>query len=241
MMSEQDGPHSAAVSDQTGITRGLSRRGVLRTAARGLALAVGGLTLPAWLEEAAARPGANGGELGGRRGNDRKGRHKKRTHGDKKDRRRPGNGAPQDHGPFRSTGLTVTNKTNQPLQCTFFFRTKTGLDDYGLPIANGTQTINPNQSSRYDTDHYRVGALVPHVLGSSDLSADVRNVSFFFPRGGVTQGSNLDPHGGNFGGTLITEQNFAEGEEHQEQNVVLKRLADDSKGAKRIEWELTIY
>ncbi len=241
VMSQQDALNDAVASAQAAITPGLSRRGVFRTAARGVALAAGGLALPGWLEEAAARDGAHGGELGGRRGKDHKGRHKKRSHGDKKDKGRPGSGAPQDHGPFRSTGLTVTNKTNQPLQCTFFFRTKTGLDDYGLPIANGTQTINPNQSSRYDTDHYRVGVLVPKVLGPSDLYADVRNVSFFFPRGGVTQGSNLDPHGGNFGGALIPEQNFAENEEHQEQNVVLKRLTDDSKGAKRIEWELTIY
>lgn len=226
-------------AEQEVVTAG-SRRHLLR-AAGGLALAAGGLFLPGRLEETAAREGAHGGALGGRRGRNRRGRHKRRTHGDKKHKnQRPGSGL-QDHGPFRSSGLTVTNTSNQPLACTFFFRTKTGLDDYGLPVANGTQTIAPGKSFRYDTDHYRVGVQITKVLGPNDLYADVRNVSFFYPRGGVTQGSNLDPHGGNFGSALITEQNFAQGEEHQEQNVVLKRLDDDSKGAQRIEWELIVY
>ena len=217
-----------------------SRRHLVRTAG-GLVLAAAGLFLPDWLEETDAREGANGGALGGRRGHNRRGRHQRRTHGDRKNRNQRSGSALQDHGPFRSSALTVTNKSNQPLQCTFFFRTKTGLDDYGLPIADGTRSINTGQSSRYDSDHYRVGVQITKVLGPNDLFADVRNVSFFFPRGGVTQGSTLDPHSGNVGSALIPEQNFGQGEEHQEQNVVLKRLADDSQGAKRIEWELTVY
>lgn len=239
-MSTHSGHHDETANSQPEIVSRLSRRGLLHAAASKAALAFGGLVLPATLQDSAEARGALGGDKGGRRGNDHKGRHKKRSHGDKKENNK--NDAPRGGDPlFRSTALTVTNKTSQAVQCTFFFRTKTGLDDYGLPIANGTQTINPNQSARYDSDHYRVGALVTKVLGPNDLYADVRNVSFFFPRGGVTQGSNLDPHGGAFGAALISEQNFVQGEEHQEQNVVLKRLGDDSKGAKRIEWELTIY
>jgi hypothetical protein len=69
---------------QTGEPTNTSRRQLLRAASGGVALAASGLFLPQWLEEAAARPGANGGELGGRRGKDRKGRDKHRNHGDRK-------------------------------------------------------------------------------------------------------------------------------------------------------------
>lgn len=63
-----------------------NRRGLLAAAAGSFALAASGLFLPQWLEEAAARPGAAGGELGGRRGKDQKGRDKKRDRGKKRDK-----------------------------------------------------------------------------------------------------------------------------------------------------------
>lgn len=213
-----------------------SRRLLLRGAVGGFALVASGLFLPS-SEDAAEARGALGGDKGGRRGNDNKGRHKKRSHGDKKNK----GDAPRGGGPlFRSTALKVVNNSANPLQAEFFFRTKTGLDDYGSPIANGTQTINPANSFRYDSDHYRVGVLIKRVLGPEDIYADVRNVSFFYPRGGVSKGRDLNPAGGTFGENLIAEANFFEGEEQQGENVVLQRLVDDSAGAKRIEWQLVI-
>lgn len=217
-----------------------SRRRLL-TGTGGLALAASGLFLPDWLAETEAREGALGGDKGGRRGNDRKGRDQKRDHRNNRKKNKNKSDAPRGAGPlFRSTALTVVNKGSQPLQCTFFYRTKTGLDDYGAPIANGTRTVNPGASYRYDPDRYRVGVLLAQVLGPDDIYADVRNVSFFYPRGGVTTGKSLDPAGGNVGASLIEEANFFEGEEKQGQNVVLQRLTDDSQGAKRIEWQVII-
>lgn len=61
-----------------------SRRNVV-AAAGSLALAASGLFLPGWLVEAEAREGALGGDKGGRRGKNHRGRHKRRTHGHKKD------------------------------------------------------------------------------------------------------------------------------------------------------------
>jgi hypothetical protein len=247
-MSGRDGRNDEAASGQAETTSGLSRRGLLITAASGFALAAGGLFIPAWWEEAAARPGANGGELGGRRGKDHRGRHMKRSHGDKKDKGKNRNDAPRGGDPlFRSTALTVVNQGAYPLSCTFFYRVKTGLDDYGLPIANGTQTVrgwdgHSDGRYRYDPDRYRVGVLIKQVaIVNSDIYADVRNVSFWYPRGGVTKGANLDPAGGNFGTDLIPEQDFIESSTpSQEFNVILQRMKDDSQGARRIEWELII-
>lgn len=63
-----------------------SRRRLLSGAAGGLVLATSGLFLPEWLAETEAREGALGGAKGGRRGKDHKGRHKKRSHGGKKEK-----------------------------------------------------------------------------------------------------------------------------------------------------------
>jgi hypothetical protein len=216
----------------------LNRRRLLTGTVGGLVLTAGGLLLPDWLLEVEAREGALGGSKGGRRGKDHKGRNKKRKHGDKKEKKK--DDAPRGAGLFRATSLTVVNKGVNPLDCSFFYRIKTGLDDYAGPTANGTRTIQPNESYRYNPDRYRVGVLIKQVLGPADIYADVRNVSFFFPRGGVTQGASLDPAASKFGDAFIAEQNFSEGEAQQNQNVVLQRVKDDSKGGSRIEWELIV-
>lgn len=218
----------------------VTRRLLLRAGAGGLMLTASGVLLPDWRQEAEAREGALGGDKGGRRGKDRRGRNNKRHHGDKK--KNGNNDAPRGGGPlFRSSALTVVNQGIHTLNCTFFYRTKTGLDDYGLPIANGTRTISEDQRYRYDSDHYRVGVLIKQApIVNTDLYADVRNLSFWFPRGSVTKGSNLDPAAGNFGTDFFQEQEFDTGEKRQEFNVILQRMKDDSQGARRIEWELII-
>ena len=80
------------------------------------------------------------------------------------------------------------------------------------------------------------GVLVKQIGGGADVYADVRNVSFWFPRGGVTMGVNLDPARGDFGHAFIREQDFSAGEVQTKLNIALQRL-DDSE---RIEWKLTI-
>ncbi len=229
--------------------QGLGRRELLRAAAGGFALAASGLFLPEGLEETAAREGALDGELGGRRGKDRRGldARQRRNRGDKKDRKvkkgkkdegqRPDGPPPQGHGPFRATALKVINLTGQPLDCTFFYRVKTGLDDYGLPVANGTHTIAAGDSFRSDPDRYRVGVLFrqPNVAG--DYYADVRNVSFWYPRGGVTWGLDLNPSSGKIGGAFINEQDFAQGQVWEQGGIALERSGDSED---RIEWNLFV-
>ncbi len=82
-----------------------SRRHLMRTAS-GLALAASGLLLPGWLEEAEARPGALDGAKGGRRGQDHRGRHKRkdRDHGDRKE---PHKGKPPGRDIFEPRGVAV--------------------------------------------------------------------------------------------------------------------------------------
>jgi hypothetical protein len=227
-----------SVREQDIDEQSLNRRRLVTSTVAGLVLTAGGLLIPERVQEAEARNGALGGSKGGRRGKDHKGRHKKRNHGDKKDKNK--NDAPRGGGPFRSTALTVVNKGVNPLDCSFFYRIKTGLDDYAGPTANGTKIVQPNESYRYNPDRYRVGVLIKQVLGPADIYADVRNVSFFFPRGGVTQGTSLDPAANKFGDAFIAEQNFGAGDAQQNQNVVLQRVKDDSRGETRIEWELII-
>ena len=77
-------------------TEGASRRQILRSASAGFALAASGLFLPKCLTDVEAREGSAAGQLGGRHGSNKRGRHRRRTHGDKKDNtnnKPPGAGA----------------------------------------------------------------------------------------------------------------------------------------------------
>ncbi len=74
------------------------------------------------------------------------------------------------------------------------------------------------------------------VAPGLDRYADVRNVSFWFPRGGVFTGANLDPRNGVFGEAFIAEQNFEQGEQRKRVTFILKRRVNSED---RIEWELT--
>lgn len=82
-----------------------NRRTLLRGAVAGFVLTAGGLYLPATDDEVAARDGAYGGQLGGRRGPDRRGR-------DKRQRRRKNKqdgDAPRDGDRWRDVALFVHN------------------------------------------------------------------------------------------------------------------------------------
>ena len=157
----------------------------------------------------------------------------------KKDKGRRRNDAPKGHGPFRATALTLVNKISQPLNCTFYYRVKTDLDDYALPTAGVDRIVGPNESFRYDPDRYRVGVLIKHFITSHDVYADVRNKSYWLPTGGVTSGPDLDPPAGKTGSVLIREQAFDFNESHFANlpRLSLKRKRDSDT---HIEWELTV-
>ena len=202
-----------------------SRRGLLG-AAGGFAVAASGLLLPDWLvEETAAREGAYGGQLGGRRGKDHRGgdKAKRRGHGGKKNKNSRGNRP--GSGGFRNMALTVRNAgldLNHPgayflerFTATFYYQTKTGIDTYGHPIkAQGPFEFDAyeeqKRSFRFAPDHFRCGALIQHhaFLGG-DLYVDVRNHEILSPRGRVLQGKDLDPPANKLGSEIIAEQGFA--------------------------------
>ncbi len=239
---------NADLTERAPARHGLGRRSVLGGAVAGFVLSAGGLLVPSAADEAAAREGALGGALGGRHGKDHKGRHRRRSHGDKKGKGK-GKGRheapPQSHGLFRASALTVVNIDAQPffppitLNCTFYFRTKTGLDDYGPPVARVERTLAPGESFRYAPDSFRVGVLIKHFITSHDVYADVRNKSFWLPTGGVTSGPDLDPPAGKTGSVLIREQAFDFDESHFANlpKLSLKRKRDSDT---HIEWELTV-
>jgi hypothetical protein len=204
----------------------ISRRDILLAAAGGVALAANGLLLP-------------GSEPASAEANDAAGVSIERSRRKRRRRRRRGE-APGSNF-FKASALTFENKTrDQVLNCTFCYSVKTGLDDYSLPFYNFTRGIQPGEVFRYDPtnpERYRLGVFVKGVDPGLDLYADVRNVSFWWPRGGIFTGANLDPATGNFGAPFIAEQNFDPGEERKRVKIVLKRR-DNSDGC--IEWLVTI-
>ena len=230
---------------ETSTATGATRRRLLRAATGGFALAASGLFLPEGPEEADAREGALGGAKGGRHGKDLQGRSRHRSHDDKNHKGQHGHdGLPTNHGPFRACALTVVNSDQPPwppltLNCTFYYRIKTGLDDYGPPIASVERTLAPGESFRYAPDRYRVGVLIKHVILSEDVYADVRNISFWLPTGSLSSGPNLDPPAGKTGSIRIREQGFDFGEQIvvTVPRLILGRKRDSDT---HIEWELAV-
>ena len=125
-----------------------TRRDWIRSAGGGLLLAAGGLFLPEWLEEAAARRRAPSGQLGGRHGPNARGRdkRKRRDHGDK-DRDRGNDDRPRGAAPKGSRGglfpkaiyLYVYNDRSAP------------IEGYGLPrtrawLGVGRQPFHPERT-----------------------------------------------------------------------------------------------
>jgi hypothetical protein len=221
----------------------------------GFVLTASGLFLPSDHEDATAREGVYGGQLGGRHGRNRRGvdKGKRRDRGergngkdgDKRNEKAPGAGL----GPFRDTAITVINRTtfdlNLEADATFYYRVKTGLDNYGLPIEDGRRTISRiDVQHRYAPERFRVGVLVRPVGSDHAVYADVRNLAFDFPKGFVTYGANLNPPNGQFGQTAIAEQPLpylgdwsADLPWNDFNRVFLRRLPDSKE---HIEFSLTV-
>lgn len=195
-----------------------SRRALLGGAAGGFALAASGLFLPATGEDAAARTGKHGGALGGRRGKNQRGRHRRRTHGDKKkDAQR--NEARGSKAIFRNTALTLNILDGRVdyfrFNATFYYRVLSGgLDDYDGPWINSGVSWPANEHHldyRFAPDRFRVGVLLSAQQGSyhaPDLFVDVRNIAFATPRAATYSGKDLDPAAGKLGEPVIRERDM---------------------------------
>jgi hypothetical protein len=179
------------------------------TSRRALFGAASGLFLPEWVEDTVARRGANGGKLGGRRGKNRRGRDRDRRHRnhdkDKRQDRAPGSGSP-----FRNSRLTIANKTGARIFISPYFQEKTAFDSYDDPVSDGLVELANQAEWRYNPERFRVGASI-EIDGYAELvDVNVRNVSAWFPRGGVMSGVVLTLGGG--GGTeVVPEQAFPGG------------------------------
>jgi hypothetical protein len=106
----------AAIDREALFSAAGSRRTVLAGAVAGFVLAAAGVFVPESAEHADARDGALGGQLGGRRGTDHRGRHRRRSHGDKKGKRNdPGSGGGGGKI-FRDVAIYVHNFRSTPVQ-----------------------------------------------------------------------------------------------------------------------------
>jgi hypothetical protein len=122
---------------------------------------------------------------------------------------------------FRNAALTVVNFTNQdgrvfPLDCTFYYRRKTGFDEYGPLVEDVSQSVAPGKSFRYAPDRFRVAALIRFVPtpqnSYNNVFVDVRNIALGHPRGGVNRGTDLRPLDHQTGDSLIGEQGWKQQE-----------------------------
>lgn len=188
-----------------------TRRDLLRTAVGGFVLAAGGLFLPQRHSGVSARVGAGDGAFGGRHGKDRRGqsKHKRRENDRKQDRK--SEGPPPGRGAFEFRKTAVGVYADNSFTLTFFYRQKTGLDDYGPWILARSESGNEVSAARYAPDRYRIGVLVSAAeKGPGQFFVDLRNMSFGFPQGAVHVGNGLDPVRGNLGQVLVKERSFAD-------------------------------
>jgi hypothetical protein len=95
---------------------------MVRTVAGAVTLAASGLYLPAELEEAEARAGANGDALGGRRGRNRRGRKPRHDAGDRKHKRKQKDDEGQlpERGLLKNIQVRVMNLSAQPFSFMLF-------------------------------------------------------------------------------------------------------------------------
>jgi hypothetical protein len=187
-----------------------NRRALLRLATGGFALAASGLLLPGWLaEEAEAREGAYGGELGGRRGKDRRGRHRRRTHGDKKgkndrnkrkDDRPPGAGAPGG-SPIKYVAIRAEGDPGTNVR--FYFRT---LDN----VFGELSLLKPGNFGQFPQDHHSLD-YAPKMYSTAvyftsahlpySVFIEARNPILGAPWAQVVWGCDIDAHGNVVGGS----------------------------------------
>jgi hypothetical protein len=204
------------VDNRAADAAGVSRRTILTGAVTGFVVTASGLLLPGGEDEANAREGSYGGALGGRRGPNRRSRDPRKRrdkgkHSDKKGDARGNDSPAPGSGLFRNSALTVYTEGAARFTFTFYYRIKTGLDDYGPWTQASTATPIPGFGHRYAPDRFRIGVLIsaPAEVGAVQAFVDVRNLAFAAPRGAAYVGSGLDPAHGKLGSALIAEQAFA--------------------------------
>ena len=142
------------VETETGASGGTTRRAMLSAAAGGFALAASGLFLPDWMEEAEAREGAYGGQLGGRHGKDQRGlnhakrrkRARRRGHGDKKDKGRDKNDSPPRGTVTRDIAFSIQNQRSTSVRLRVL---QIDRDQRAFVVKWDWENIDPNSTKDY--------------------------------------------------------------------------------------------
>ena len=187
----------------------ITRRSLV-TAAAGLAVAAGDLLPPLHSRGVSAGEGANNGELGGRRGKNRRGRqHRHRhNHGKKKPGQRdevppPGRGIFE----LRNTAIDVYGS---PFTFTFFYWVKGEGGAYDAWTKANSATPTGGSGYRYAPGHQRAGVLisVPAGVGSGQAFVDLQNPAVGFPRGSIYVGTGIDPVRGYLGQPVLEGRVF---------------------------------
>ena len=155
-----------------------TRRDVILAAASGFSLAASGLLVPDWLEEAAAREGALGGARGGRSSKNHQRHRHKRTHGDRKKRRKPNDILPTH------PAIKVYNKRSEPVQVrgwNLFFAgnlkswfVPSGWDWAALPAVSPSGGISDRE---FPSDKYYMAV----QIGTDRCVEYIFGVPFFAP------------------------------------------------------------
>lgn len=231
MMVSEPGDVEASVNS------GATRRQVLRAATAGFALAASGLFLPSPGEDAAAREGAAGGRLGGRHGKNRRGRKRRRTHGDKK-RDRNGSGKPPGGGLriAKDILLLVHNDGPNPVSIEFWYDGNPLLENEWHRDRNASN-LAAGAETRYQSPTRSAGAwfdtggfLQTFWVAAFNPLANTPHVSFRW-------GGEVRDGVGHTGGTVVERASvaLAEGEEHiwhvQQRVATIRRErdSDDNK------------
>jgi hypothetical protein len=196
-----------------------TRRRLLRAATGGFALAACGLLLPAGPGETDAREGALGGAMGGRHGKDRRGRHRRRTHGDQKgqkddknkgkDDRPPGAGAPGG-SPIRYVAIRAEGDAQTNVR--FYFRTIDGLGRFSrLKLGDFGQFSDHRSNLDYAPKMYSTAVFYYSDRLPYSVLIEARNPLFsILPWAEVTWGCDIDGQGNVVGGSTYHRDGFSE-------------------------------
>ena len=218
-----------------------SRRRLLSGAASGLLLTAGGLILPYAQDEVDARIGANGGALGGRRGNDRRGRRKHRNHGGHKgkDKKNDDDRPRGARGGNRNVAIHVHNYRTVPVQVqgwqfdhydrsgsqeTRYYAVPSGWSWSAIPArqANGSHSSKDFVCTR-DRDVTEERVVIVQI--GTDYFVWCFNDPFWFPRAEIWSGTWW-PAGRGQGSKLLGSVNMFVDESFSRDGIKVTRLKD---------------
>ena len=184
-----------------------TRRQFLGAATGGFALASSGLFLPSVLHDAEAREGVQGGANGGRHGKDRKGQHRKRTHGNKKDKRADNQPSGSSWSLIRYVAFRAENRDNDPeMSVDFYFRVKGDLSNFGPLVYAKSVDPMPWGYADYAPERYAIAAYFHGPALPIPVFVEVRNGLAITPWAKVVPGSTIDSSGNVVGGYTVKKR-----------------------------------